>query len=73
MQLYCTIHPMGSKNPKSNIEFYLTQLQYEFEEGRASAHQMVALLIERLKQVRYLNFERSLFTRVIFMGKDLFA
>lgn len=49
--LYIGNHPQ-CRRPIKHVEFFLEQLEYEYEDGRKSAVEMLNVFFERLSEVR---------------------
>lgn len=55
---YLMDYPIG-KALNGHIQFYLSQLDYEVQNGRESAMEMIILLIKTLPPVSYSTFNRK--------------
>ena len=51
MLMYLLGYNRETKNARQHLEFFCTQLDYEYEDGRVSALEMLNSFFEKLPQV----------------------
>jgi hypothetical protein len=49
--LYLTVHPQGQRSYEHWMEFFLNQMEYELEDGRMSALEMVHAMLNQFTEV----------------------